>query len=453
MSHTTSLNSPWFGADSRRPSNGLLNTGYRQSLRLLTVLRVWSPFGQAMTLFVITTHYGIQVPTQPIVAMLCLQVLLAIVTLLYLRRVRHVSALELMLQAHLDIAMFATMLYLTGGAANPFAPLFVLPTVVIASALQPRHVWTTVATTLLAYVFLRYQHVPLFHPEGTEQVFYLFENGMVINYMITAVLLAVFCNHMRRSLRRHERQLAAAREAQMRSESVLAIGSLAAGYAHELSSPLSTMAVVLAELQRGHGSPETLQQDLRVIEDQVDACKRIVSNLAAAAGRRRAESASAVAVDRFMASILEQVRSLHPGATIEMVLEPHAPPPRIVADETLRQAITNLLTNAVQASPCDVQFKVDWTASRLHVAVRDRGPGYSPDVMARLGQPMQSTRDREGGFGLGLGLALSMTTLERLGGHLTLSNRPEGGALAEMHLPLDAILLQDNGPGHEQPPR
>lgn len=445
MSHATRLNLSWLGAEHGADMLDPARSGSAQGLRLLVFLRVWSPIAQALTLFVVTRQYGVDVPFDPIAVLLGFETLVAVGSVIYVRGVRHVSALELMLQAHLDILMFAAMLYLTGGAANPFAPLFVLPMAVVAFSLPVRHVLITVASTMTAYAFLRYQHVPMFHPQGETAVNDLHENGMLINYMFTAALLAAFCSYMRSALARNERLLADAREVQMRSESVLAIGALAAGYAHELSSPLSTMAVVVAELRREHGAHPTLPQDLRVLDDQVNACKRIVSNLAIAGGRRRAESVTAIGIDRFIESIVEQVRALYPGATIVATLDPRTPAPRIVADETLRQTITNLVTNAAQAGPCNVQVSADWSGSELKIAVRDHGPGFPAEVLQRVGLPLESTRHQDGGFGLGLGLglALSMATLERLGGRLELRNPTGGGALAEIHIPLQSILLDD----------
>ena len=454
MINSTKLDLPWFGCDRQMGENGLGRADFRQGLRLLSFLRVWSPFAQVLTLFYVARQHGVQVPLEPVWILLGVEALVAVATLLYVHRVRHVSALELLLQAHLDILMFAAMLYLTGGATNPFAPLFVLPMVVVATTLQGNPVWITLVSTMAAYVFLRSHHVPMYHLEGQTAVYELHENGMVINYMFTAALLAAVCSHMRSALSRHGQLLADARAAQMRNDSVLAIGALAAGYAHELSSPLSTMAVVVAELQREHGASETLRHDLRVIEDQVSACKRIVSNLAISGGQRRAESATAMGVDRFIESILEQVRALHPGATITASLDVLTPPPRVVAEETLRQAITNLITNGVQASPCDVRVSADWSTPDLHIAVRDRGPGFSTEVLKRLGLPLESTRSSSGGFGLGLGLALSVVTLERLGGRLTLRNPDGGGALAEIHVPLHSILLDNQTlVTHEKPTR
>ncbi len=443
MSHATSLNLPWTGPEPRSDGSGLYRGGFRQGLRLLAFLRVWSPLAQLLTLFVVTRQYGVRVPTEPIALLIAIEAGVAVATWLYLRRVRHVSALELLLQAHLDILMFAAMLYLTGGATNPFAPLFVLPMVVVASTLRGRHVWITVASTMGAYVFLRYQHVPMYHPVGESAFYQLHENGMVVNYMFTAALLAAFCSHMRSALSRHERLLADARAAQMRNDSVLAIGALAAGYAHELSSPLSTMAVVVTELQREHVTNAALLHDLRVIDDQIGACKRIVSNLAVSGDRRRAESATAMGADRFIEAILEQVHALHPGATITATLDTLTPAPQVVAEETLRQAITNLVTNGAQASPCNVHVSADWSGPDLHIAVRDQGPGFSAEVLQRLGLPLESTRNVNGGFGLGLGLVLSMATLDRLGGRLELSNPAGGGALAQIRVPLRAILLHD----------
>ncbi|MEQ1805942.1 MAG: ATP-binding protein [Burkholderiaceae bacterium] len=414
--------------------------GTLQGLRLLAFLRVFAPLAQALTLFVVTVQHGVQVPTGAIVIVLIVEALIAVATWIRVRRAPRVSALELFLQAHLDIAMFASVLYLTGGASNPFAPLFVLPMAIAASALPPRWVWATAFSTMLAYAFLRYAHVPLFHPSGETQVYELHENGMVVNYLFTAALLAFFVNRMHGALRRHEHLLARARDAQMRNESVVAIGALAAGYAHELSSPLSTVAVVVAELQRERNADCKLVQDLQLIDDQVKTCKRIVSNLAAAGDRRRAEAATAARIDHFIHTIVERARTLHPGASMVASLDKTSPAHHIVAEETLRQAVTNLIDNAVRASPRHVEVRADWSSGELVVTVLDRGPGFSPDVLARLGQQVQTTKAFEGG--MGLGLMLSAASVERLGGSLHLSNQATGGARAEIRVPLQAIKIE-----------
>jgi len=437
----------WSLADLAGDVFGTPAEGAAYGLRLLAYLRIWAPIAQAVTLFVVIDLYGVQMPLAPIVVLLAVEVLLAVATWVYLRNKRQVSAMELTLQAHVDIVLFAVMLYLTGGATNPFAPLFVVPMAVVASTLSQRHVWITAISTMLAYALLRFYHVRLHHPDGQTEVYELHENGMVVNYLFTAALLAIFCSRMRAALSRHERRLADARDAQMRDESVVAIGALAAGYAHELSSPLSAVAVVVDELRRERATDDKLQQDLRIIEGQVGACKQIISNLANAGGQRRAESAGVARLDQFIASIIDKARSLHPQATINVSLDTTTPPPFIAAEETLRQAIANLIANAARASPCQVEVGADWSGAELLVVVRDRGPGFDAEMLRRFSAPIRPRPSEHGG--MGVGLMLSAATLQRLGGRLKLSNEPGGGARAEIHLPLKSITIESRRPVHD----
>jgi two-component system, sensor histidine kinase RegB len=340
----------------------------------------------------------------------------------------------------MDIALFSVMLYLTGGVTNPFAPLFLLPMALAAAALPPRLVWMVTATTIAVYAYLRRHHVSLEHPQGHTEVYELHETGMVINYLLTAVLLTYICLKAVAALRSHERLLATARDAQLRNESVVAIGALAAGHAHELSSPLSTMAVVVAELQRERAHDGALARDLKIVADQIDRCKATVSKLVETAGRRRADSVGVATLDEFIGSIVERARSLHPGATIEMRIDPAAPALRLAVEDTLRQAITNLVDNAVQASPQSVTVTAAVSVTELTISVRDDGPGFPPELQRSLGAKLLASSK---GPEHGMGLMLTTATLERLGAVLELSNRPEGGACAEVRIPLSALKIPE----------
>jgi len=388
---------------------------------------------------IVTEYFQVRVALGGVALLLAVEVVVAGATFVRLRRVNEISPLELFAQALLDIALYAAMLYITGGTENPFAPLFVLPMVIVASALSPRWVWVMAACTMAAYVALRVYRLEINHPEGHTHVYKLHEDGMVINYLITAALLAFFCNRMHGAIRRNERLLADARDVQMRNESVVAIGALAAGYAHELSSPLATVAVAAAELKRHCPPGSPMQHDLELIADQVAQCKRIVSSLASAGGERRAESASAVRVDRFLEMAVERARALNPGASITATFDGPTPPPMIVGEETLRLAIMNLVQNAAQASPDSVQVTATWSAEELCVDVRDRGPGFPAAILDRLGRGIESTKGADGN---GIGLLLSVATLERLGGRLDVGNPREGGARASIRVPMRGIAIE-----------
>lgn len=423
-------------------------TGTLQGLALLALLRTFAPLAQLLTLLVVTDQYGVQVPMAPLLGLVAFELAIAAATWVRVAKKPHVSGLELVLQAHLDISLFALVLYFTGGATNPFAPLFMLPLAISAATQRPRWVWLTALTTMAAYVVLRHHYVPLYHPEGHTQVYELHEDGMVVNYLFTAALLTFFVNRTHAALRRRERLLAKARDAQIRSDSVVALGALAAGYAHELSSPLSTVAVVVAELRREYAGDAHLLAELQLVEDQIQACKRIVSNLAGTAGQRRAEAAAGVRLDSFVESIVERARALHPGATINCALDQTVPAPQIVAEETLRQTIMNLVDNAARASPQQVDVHAGWGGGELGLVVQDQGPGLPAETLSLLGRTVDNTAGNAG-----KGLLLGLATLELMGGRLDLKNAPGGGARAEIRLPLRDILIDNTmGASHASQP-
>lgn len=422
---------------SRYSPNALHETP-QLALRVLASLRVFTPLAQALTLFVATSHLEVSVRTQPILALIVLELMLAAATWVRLWLLPRVSVLELFLQVELDVALFTAMLYLTGGVTNPFAPLFLLPMALAAAALPRRLVWMTTASTIAAYTFLRNHHLELQHPQGHTEVYAIHEAGMVVNYLLTAVLLTYICLKAVAALRGHERVLAQARDTQVRNESVVAIGALAAGHAHELGSPLSTMAIVVSELQRERAHDAALAYDLKIVAEQIDRCKNIVSKLVETAGRRRAESVGVAMAGEFVDSIVARGHSLHPGATIELRVDRSAPEPRIVVEDTLRQAITNLLDNAVEVSPQSVVLTAAWSPSELTISVHDNGPGFPAELLRSLGKKIQ---DSKKGPGHGMGLMLTAATLERLGGALELSNPPCGGARADARIPLLALAL------------
>ena len=264
---------------------------------------------------------------------------------------------------------------------------------------------------------------------------------MIINYVLTAAMLVYFCNRLFASLRYQAQLAREAQEAQMRSESVGAIGALAAGSAHELGSPLATVAVIAAELKREYHGDQRLQRDLQLINQQMQACKKILVKMARAGDERRAETTNGTWLDDFIQATIERLRMLNPGATILARLDEATPPPFIVVEETLRQTIANLIQNAVHVSSQHVKVAVAWSGADLVVTVSDRGPGFNTEVLHTLGKQIATTERSESG--LGLGLLLGAETLKRLGGSLDLVNRASGGARVRLRVPLASLLLDN----------
>jgi two-component system sensor histidine kinase RegB len=276
-----------------------------------------------------------------------------------------------------------------------------------------------------------------FQPLGHDQsmhssAFNLHILGMWVTFLVSAVLIASFVTTMSASIRLRDRELAAARERALRDEQVLALGTFAAGAAHELGTPLATMAVLSRELENDHASVPGLGKDLQLLRSQVDHCKRIITGLTTAAGQARAEHASRQNVRAFLDEVLGKWALLRPQVKLAVAWNGVGAVPDIIGEETISQTLINILNNAADASPEEVEIEGSWDTTALTIEVRDRGPGITEEISAQAGRRPVSTKSA----GRGIGLFLANVTVERLGGSVALLNRDGGGGCTRVTMPL-----------------
>lgn len=372
---------------------------------------------------------------------------LALATLLSWRDLKsrsEVSEGTIFGQLLVDVCGLAALLIFTGGSANPLAPLLLLPVIVSAALLHPRHTWGVAAVAVLCYTGLMFIHVHPFyievHPpehstDGHDFALHLW--GMWFGFLLSTTVVAYFVARMGDTLRQHDRALARAREQALETTQLAALGSLAAGTAHELGTPLATIAILAKELERGHSNDPQLTKRLAQLREQVDRCKEILAGMAARAGETQADAGRRLSVDRYLDEILAHWRSLHPGVVGHIRCSGPRPGPAIIADRTLSQAVLNILNNAADAANAAVTIDCTWAQGRLDIEVRDDGPGLPATIREHVGQPFITTKPP--GKGMGLGLFLARTTLERLGGKIELSE-PGHGVRVKISLGLAPLL-------------
>ena len=408
------------------------------NLHRLNRLRLTVLVAEAVVAALAIYRWHLPLPLVPLLALFAMVALLAAATAVRMRWQAVVSDVELFAHLTLEVCALTALLYLSGGVANPFAPFYLLPLTLTAVSLPGGYTWAMVALTMGCYALLSWFHLPLpaVHAGHVEGAVGLHELGMWSGFVFSALLIAGFGVQMGRSVRERDQMIALLREQQMQQDHVLALGTLAAGAAHELGSPLSTLAVVLKDVAPG----EAIERErLELLRAQVARCKQILGSLAASAGGWRAESGGASELAHWLQDLFERWRTGRPGVQLEVSLDGRRPAPRIVIEQTLEHAVLNILNNAADASAHDVAVTARWDAGELLLEVCDRGSGLAPGIEELLGSTTVSTKQE----GMGLGLFLSFHTLRRFGGEVRLFEREGGGTRCRVRLPLAVLQIGD----------
>jgi two-component system sensor histidine kinase RegB len=425
-------------------------TGHHH-LRRVAALRAIAIAAQCIVLALAERFFDMALPMAPLIGAIGALTVLDLLTWLRLKNTRPVGNLELFAQLNADVLALAVLLYFSGGSTNPFISLFLLPLVIAAATLPRVYTWSTAALTTACYTLLMKFYVPLPLPHGSKDmadmegmhhpmagmvhgagelaqdtIFNLHVLGMWLGFVLSAAIIALFVVKMAEAVRARDESLAQAREETLRNERIVALGTLAAGAAHELGTPLSTMSVVIGELQHEANLPQEWRESLTLLDGQVRNCRRILDKMLD-------ESPGATQqLDQFLRDTLEEWRLLRPATACRYQAADCSQVALAKFDPALRPALLNLLNNAADASPDRIEVEVRCADGQLLMSINDHGPGLTPEVAARAGSAFFTTK-REG---RGLGLFLANATLERLGGHVRLFNRAGGGATTEVTLPL-----------------
>jgi two-component system sensor histidine kinase RegB len=423
-------------------SGALADVTGRKNMRQLIQLRWMAVVGQIVTIAMVRFGLDIRLPLEAMLSVLVSLVAFNIASMLRCRTRRPVSNNELFLALLVDVLMLTVQLYLSGGATNPFISLYLLQVTLGAVLLSGWRVWAMVAITTACFVGLDVFSKPLPLPMTLERGLATPQmQAVLVCFVLNAALLVTFITSISRNLRERDAHLASLRQRAAEEEHIVRMGLLASGAAHELGTPLATLAVILGDWQHtpAFSADPELRQDIGEMQAQVQRCKSIVSGILLSAGEARGEWSEETTIRTFLDKLVEEWRSIHPGATLEYDNRFGQDAP-MVSDSALKQMIFNVLDNAHEASANWLRLAVERTADTLRLTVTDAGPGFAPGMLAHVGKPYRSSKGRPGS---GLGLFLAVNVARTLGGHLSAGNRPGGGAIVTISLPLAALTLED----------
>lgn len=388
----------------------------------LILIRWIAVGGQAVT--VLTVQYGLGFDVPLILCSVTIALSAILNLLLAWRRTARarLGDREAALVLGFDIFQLGVLLFLTGGLQNPFVILLLAPVTVSASILSRGATATLAVLAIACITVIAGWHMPLPWSPGDFFPPLPYVIGIWTAMSVAVVFVASYAWSVAEEARRMSEALAVARQELSREQRFAALGGLAAAAAHELGSPLATIAVVARELSRSIEAGSALSEDVELLISQSNRCGDILAELA-----RKPEAMGGGAFERMpFTALVEAAAAPHLEGGIEHTLirdvDSGSREPEVARSPEILLALGTLVQNAVQFARSRVAFRVSWTDSEVQLIVSDDGPGFSADVLAGLGEPYVSSRAGDGEH-MGLGVFIAQTLLERTGAVLVFRNR------------------------------
>lgn len=414
------------------------NSSSRLSLQRLLLLRLLVAALSVLGTLVFHSVSPLELPVaRLVIAALCVALSL-VIGVWRLRKEVPISEPELFAQLLFDAAILIFILLATGGASNPLISYLLVLLAVAATILAQRYVNVFAVANIVVYTTFLLSELRSEHSDHMIENFQLHLVGMWVTFVVSAVLITLFVTRMAEAIRSRELTLARARESEMRNEQLVAIGTLAAGTAHALGTPLSTMSVLLTDLDKY--SDEQLKQmsikeDISLLRQQVVRCKDSLNQLTRFYNKADRHSPYDGAITAFMEEIQDYIVNIHPHAKVRFTVQDSAQSVTIPYDLSLRHAVINLVENAIKAASAQVTVTCLVTKKPhqlIEIIIQDDGPGIPASVMENMGVPFISTRKDS----MGLGIFLANAAIQRAAGEIEMFNLKEGGAMSIIRLPL-----------------
>lgn len=397
-------------------------------LRTLVLIRWVAVFGQLMAILLVHFGLGFSLPLIPALAAVAASAMLNVVVSLRYATATRLRSREATLYLGYDIVQLATLLFLSGGLTNPFSVLFLVPVTISATVLsrQATVLLGTVALACISALAMFYMPLPWSGPAPEFPRLYI--DGIWIALVSGMAFMTIYAWRIAEEARRMADALAATQIVLAREQKLSALGGLAAAAAHELGTPLGTIALVAKEVAVQLPEGSEMAEDMALISSQTNRCREILGQLSSSPeAEGRGQEFSHVSLK----ALTREAVQLHGGdLEIELVDIGEGSPPQVPRHPEILHGLGSFIENATDFAAGRVEVTSRWSEAGYQIEIVDDGPGFSNHILKALGEPYVTSRrlSDSGGGGLGLGVFIATTLLERTGADVDFRNQSGGGA-------------------------
>ncbi|WP_417519936.1 ActS/PrrB/RegB family redox-sensitive histidine kinase [Minwuia sp.] len=395
----------------------------RIRLRTLVVVRWIAVIGQMFSLLFVRYGLGFELPILPCVITVLASAGLNVILAVQYPNTARLSNRGAALFLAYDLLQLSALLYMTGGLANPFSILILVPVTISATILSIGSTFILGAMALLFTSLLAFYHLPL--PWSPEPLTLptLYRGAIWTGLALGIVFMSVYAGRVAFETRRMSDALAATHTALAREQQLSAVGGLAASAAHELGTPLGTIHLVANELSRELPPDFEHREDLDLLVSQAERCRDILAELSRSPGDGD-DAFKLTTIVGLVEAAVEPYLAL--GTPVD--IEPQTGlPPTVYRSPEVLHGLANFVENAIDFARTRVWIRIYWDAQDITIHIEDDGPGIPLDVLKNMGEPYRTSRSEKGG--MGLGVFISKTLLEHSGGRVQFANRTDEGRI------------------------
>lgn len=426
---------------------GTISVHWFISLRWVAVL------GQFVTVLMVNYAFEIQLALQPLMTIIGLTALSNLLLMAWSLKSRQALAQATLTRLWanvlaavmgVDLLLLTLLLYYSGGPSNPFWIFYMVNLCLAGIELTAWVAWCLNFLAVFCFAFLLFEHHPLnlntidlLLPSIAEtKTVTILHNGVFVAFITCSSVIVFFTTLVTSKLRKREEELRTLESRRIRGEKLEALGTLAAGAAHELATPLGTIAVIAGELQRElkqKSQDPQLIEDVTLIRKELERCRAILNHMSAQAGEGTVDKKIDLTGQQLLDLLLNDLKDL---ARVIPVITPEAAACTVqIEPYVTSQALRGMIKNALEASSANkpVQVELSRQKGMLRLSVTDEGSGMPEHVLSRMGEPFFTTKQT--GKGMGLGVFLARTVVERLGGEMQVSSAPGQGTIVRCLIP------------------